>query len=691
MTDRIRQLKQFFVTEKAHHASRFQPQDEYTLAKGFEREGLSDLRRATERLKLMLNAETPVLFPLERIVLTRRSPTVFSLFTKAEMDTLKATRKLHERGEVCNINVDYTLLLTHGLLDRRNELVVRTGAFIKAGEKAKAEYLTMQVEILDALQDFCNRYREQAIQEGRQDVADTLSRVPMYAPRTFPEALQMFRILHYAMWLGGNYHNTIGRLDQYMYPYYRADIDAGRLTRESALEWLEEFFLTFNRDSDLYPGMQQGDNGQSIMLGGLNPDGADSYNELSELCLKASLELCLIDPKINLRVNRHTPLDVFVLGSELTKQGLGFPQYANDDVVIPALLAYGYEPRDAYNYVVAACWEFIVPGRGMDIPNIGAVSLAAAMQKGVAEHLRDSADFPALMAAVKDDIRAQALSGVQAVKNLYVFPAPFLSLMMEGCMESGRDMSLGCRYNNYGFHGTGIATAADALAAIRKYVYGDHSVTKDELLSALETDYAGRDDLLARLRFDAPKMGNNDPEVDDIAVELMDAFADSLQGQVNERGGIFRAGTGSAMYYVWHAATLPATADGRRAGEGLAANYSPSLFARIKGPISILQSFSKPHLMRVCNGGPLTLELHDTMFRNEQAIQKVALMVKSFMDMGGQQLQLNAVNRDTMLDAQKHPQDHRNLIVRVWGWSGYFVELDKEYQDHIIKRMELAL
>lgn len=690
MTDRIRQLKQFFVTDKAHHAARFQPQGEYALAKQFEREGLSDLRRATERLTMMMAAETPVLFPLERIVLTRRNPTVPSLFTKTEMDMLKATRNLHERGEVCNISVDYTLLLSRGLRDRQNELIASAAAFDKAGEKDKAEYLTMQVAILDALQELCNRYGEQAIREGRQEIADMLTRVPMHAPHTFPEALQMFRILHFAMWLGGNYHNTVGRLDQYLYPYYRSDIDAGRLTKESALEWIEEFFLTFNRDSDLYPGMQQGDNGQSIMLGGLNPDGTDSYNELSELCLKASLELCLIDPKINLRVNRNTPLNVYVLGSELTKQGLGFPQYANDEVVIPALLAYGYEPRDAYNYTVAACWEFIVPGRGMDIPNIGAVSFAAAMQKSVAEQLEGAPNFDALMAAVKDNIRSQVEEGVKAVKNLYVFPAPYLSLMMEGCAESGRDVSLGCRYNNYGFHGTGIATAADALAAIRKYVYGDRSITKTELLRALETDYAGRDDLLARLRFDAPKMGNNDPEVDDIAVALMDAFADSVEGQVNERGGIFRAGTGSAMYYVWHAATLPATADGRRAGEGLAANYSPSLFARIKGPVSILQSFAKPHLTRVCNGGPLTLELHDTMFRNEQAIQKVALMVKSFMDMGGQQLQLNAVNRDTMLAAQEHPQDHRNLIVRVWGWSGYFVELDKEYQDHIIKRMELT-
>ena len=257
-----------------------------------------------------------------------------------------------------------------------------------------------------------------------------------------------------------------------------------------------------------------------------------------------------------------------MLGSELTKQGLGFPQYANDEVVIPALLGYGYDKADAYNYVVAACWEFIIPGRGMDIPNINAVSFAAAMQKAIAEHLMDSENFAALMGHVKDNLREQSLACVEAAKNLYISPAPFLSLMMEGCSETGRDVSLGCRYNNYGLHGTGIATATDALAAVRKYVYGDHSITREELLQALANDYQGREDLLAILRYDAPKMGNNDPEADDIAVELMDAFADSLEGQVNERGGIYRAGTGSAMYYVWHAAKLPATADGRRGGRG---------------------------------------------------------------------------------------------------------------------------
>ena len=174
----------------------------------------------------------------------------------------------------------------------------------------KAAYLRLQADILTAILDLAQRYHDLAVQEGRDDIARMLSRVPAHAPRTFPEALQMFRILHFVMWLGGNYHNTIGRFDQFMYPYFAADMRYGRLSRDTALEWIQEFFLTFNRDSDLYFGVQQGDNGQSLMLGGLNPDDTDSSNELTELCLKASLELGLIDPKINLRVHKNTPVTV---------------------------------------------------------------------------------------------------------------------------------------------------------------------------------------------------------------------------------------------------------------------------------------------------------------------------------------------------------------------------------------------
>ena len=292
---------------------------------------------------------------------------------------------------------------------------------------------------------------------------------------------------------------------------------------------------------------------------------------------------------------------------------------------------------------------------------------------------------------MKRNIVGQADELCERVKNVYLFPAPFVSLMMEGCTENAADISEGCHYNNYGFHGTGIATAADSLAAIKKYVFEEKKVDAEELKRALARDFEGDEALCNLLRWEAPKMGNDDDYVDGIACRLVADFADALQGRKNDRGGIFRAGTGSAMYYVWHAKDMPATPDGRHKGEGLGCNYSPSLFSRCNGPVSIVQSFSKPDLRRAINGGPLTLELHDTVFRTPESVEKVAMLVKSFMDLGGHQLQLNAVNRDTMLEAQKHPENYRNLIVRVWGWSGYFVELDKEYQDHIIRRMELAV
>ncbi|MEG0963667.1 MAG: pyruvate formate lyase family protein, partial [Lachnospiraceae bacterium] len=221
----------------------------------------------------------------------------------------------------------------------------------------------------------------------------------------------------------------------------------------------------------------------------------------------------------------------------------------------------------------------------------------------------------------------------------------------------------------------------DSLAAIQKYIYNEKKFTAEELLKMLDVDFKGYEKIQNMLRFEAPKMGNDDDSVDEIAIKLLDWFADSLEKKYNDRGGIFRAGTGSAMYYIWHAKDEVTTPDGRRKGEALACNYSPSLFTRLNGPVSIIKSFSKPHLVRVANGGPLTIELHDTLFRNEDSIRKVAMFVKSFMDMGGHQMQINAVNKEKMEDAKKHPENYRNLIVRVWGWSGYFVELDEIYQD----------
>lgn len=683
MNQRINQLLDYYVRDKSHHRFRkSELEDPYTLAEQFKEEGLSDVQRSIKRLQYILNRETPVVFREDKIVLMRTITRLPELYTRQEWETIKENHYIHEQGKICNINPDYNSLMDAGFNRKRKEIAeARTGA-----DEQAAAYLDALLETLDLIEEFAGRYARAAKDAGNEGMAAILQKIPAHKPESFQEALQFFRLLHYCLWCSFNYHNTIGRFDQYMYPYLRADLEKGVLDRGSALELLEEFFISFNIDSDLYTGMQQGD----MVLGGKDRDGKDLYNELSDLCIQASLELKLIDPKINLRVCKDTPLSRYERGTQLTKQGLGFPQYCNDEIVIPALLRWGYEEADAYDYVVAACWEFIIPGKGMDIPNIDGLSFPQVIADCM-ELLPRCRDFSEFQQEVKNCIRENIQKMTAKYQNVYLEPSPLMSLMMDGCISRGQDVSMGCKYNNYGIHGSGISTGADSLAAIKRFVYEEKSITAIELTEALRTDFKGKENLRNRLRYEGPKMGNDDDVADSHAVWLLDCFAESLEGIHNDRHGIYRAGTGSAMYYIWHSSSLQATPDGRDAGEEFACNYSPSLFSRCEGPVSVIKSFAKPDLVKVSNGGPLTIELYDRLFRNEDSICKVAMFVKSFMDMGGHQMQINAVNREKLLDAKAHPENYRNLIVRVWGWSGYFVELDEVYQDQIIKRMELMV
>ncbi len=687
MTNYIQALLKRFIAEKDQKNYRIPPTDPYILAETYREAGLTDVERSIKRLEYMLANEKPHVYPDEKIALIRTVSTIPEILTKEEWAEKKKTNYIHEQGKVCNINPAYMLLVGEGFDAKREQIKAQLAK--PCSEEKKTE-LDAMLRTMDLIRNFAERYRQAAVAAGNRTVADTFSKIPAKAPETLLEALQFLRLVHYCLWCSFNYHNTLGRFDQYLYPYYQKDIAEGRLTDETALELIEEFFISCNKDSDLYTGMQQGDNGQSMVLGGLNPDGTESYNALSDLCLQASLELKLIDPKINLRVNKNTPLELYEKGTKLTQQGLGFPQYANDDVVIPALLHWGYDKEDAYNYVVAACWEFIIPGKGTDVPNLNTMSFVRTITETL-DGLKDCGTFDEYLNLVCRSIDEQAEKLMKQVSDIYMEPAPLMSLMMENCVETGKDVSKGNRYNNYGFHGAGLSTAVDSLAAIRKYVFEDKTITAEQMTQMCKENFKGHEEIQNMLRYEAPKMGNDDAPTDELAVKLLNRFADALEGHHNDKGGIFRAGTGSAMYYVWDARDTIATPDGRRAGEELACNYSPSLFMRSVGPVSILKSFTKPDLKRVANGGPLTIELTDSMFRNDESIRKVAMFVKSFMDLGGHQIQINAVNKEKLLDAKKHPENYRNLIVRVWGWSGYFVELDECYQNHIIKRMELAV
>ena len=685
LTDRIELLKDMFVHRKVQQKNRLPKSEPRAMAQIWSQQGLDDLERSVLRLRWMLTQEQPLVYPEEKIALVRTVPVIPELFTTQEWDALTAKYYIHEQGKVCNITPEYSRLLCRGFENVLAEIAAKKQ--IPDLQEEDVRYLTALESTLHAISDFAEAYRQEAIRIGNHVVAESFSHIPAKPPRSFLEALQFLRLLHYCLWASFQYHNTLGRFDQYMLPWLEADLAAG-MTEAEALELVEEFFLSCNRDSDLYTGMQQGDNGQSLVLGGIDAEGNDCFNLLSQLCMTACCELKLIDPKINLRVHSGTPLSVFEAGTQMTKLGLGFPQYANDDVIIPCLKQWGYAPQDAHNYSVAACWELIIPGKGMDIPNIAALSFPQAILEALAKD--DTETFDAFAQNVRQSIHRQADSIIRGIGTVYMEPAPLLSLMMEGCLEQIRDISQGGFYNNYGIHGTGLATAVDSMAAVEYYVYQTKQFTLPQLKQMLAADFQGYEKELALLRNSERKFGNDIDAVDTLAVQLLDWFADAVAGHTNRRGGIYRAGTGSAMYYLWYGGTLGATPDGRRAGEGLPCNYSPSLFVRTSGPLSVFRSFSKPNLYRVANGGPLTVELHDSVFRSEESIRKVALCVQEYMRMGGHQLQINAVNRDILLDAKAHPERHKNLIVRVWGWSGYFVELDEAYQDHIIRRAEMV-
>jgi len=676
MNERLKKLRDIIINGE-HHRLR---SEVCTFGLSSYRDTSLELHRRTAfRHQLMLEMQMPQFLEGERIAGLRTTADLPPVLSEAELESIKTEHFVHEQGRVCNITPDYASVIGTGLYGVMEKL--------KAARRAhpeRSDYIDSCLISCQSVLDYADRLRMSAEAFGYYEIAKNLARVPAYPAATFHEALQSFRILHFSMWCEGDYHVTVGRFDKFMYPYYRADIDSGRLTREEALELLEEFFLTFNRDSDLYTGMQQGDNGQSIVLGGYDLRGNDEYNELSELCLEAALEMRTIDPKINLRVSDKTPLERYEFASKLTEVGMGFPQYSNDDVVVKGLCDLGYSPEDAANYVVAACWEFIVPGRGMDIPNIGALCLPDCVDKTLREYA--DADFEAFKAHLKLVVARETAKTAASHRSLFMCPAPFMSQFFEGRTDSGLDISQGCVYNNYGIHGTGFSNAADYMTSVEKMIYGGR-ISREEYIKMLDADFDGYEELREEL-LAIPKFGSDDDASNANANALMRYFSDACSRLTNERGGCYRAGTGSAMYYAFHGSEMSATGDGRRAGDYFAANYSPALGAKTGGPLNIIKSFTKPDLAAAINGGPLTLELSRGV---TDMPEKLAPVVQSFVKLGGHQLQLNSVSREMLLNAEAEPDKYRELVVRVWGWSGYYTSLDEVYRKQILKRTEYEL
>ena len=655
-------LYQYFVIDKKQINRRIIAKEvceEYASLK------LSEKERMTRRFEYLMSLEEPLILDGQKIPFIRYVKNTPEIYTEEEWDELKKIYYIHESGYKSNLCPNYEKILNKGLL-----------ALVSESD----EYFARSVEAILLL---TNKYKQEASKQNRYDLVDILNQVPAYPARNFHEALVCLRIINFAIWVEGEYQISLGRFDQYLYPYYQKDIDDNVISYDEAYELINEFFLSLNIDNDIYPGVQPGDNGQSLMLGGLRKDGTYLFNDISKMALNASEELKLIDPKINIRVDSNTPEEIYTLCSKLTKVGLGFPQYSNDDVVIKGLCNLGYDYIDAVEYCVAACWEFIIPCVGEDVVNIAALSFPKIIDKCLHNDLIKSDSYNDFKTYVVKQLHNEIDSICESVNNLHFVCAPLL----DGLMDYKNNKA---KYCNYGMHGVGISTGVDSLTAIEKHIYENKDLTKEELIKAVDDNFIYTPELLHKLRYETEKLGSNEPSSNDNLMFLLNSFSDYLNNKPNDSKGIWRAGTGSAMYYLWYADEIGASADGRRVKEPLATNYSVSLFAEVN-PFSLVQAMTKPDLTKIINGGPLTLEFHSSVFNGEDAIRTVGLFVRQFILKGGHQLQLNAVNADKLKDAQIHPEKYPLLIVRVWGWSAYFVDLDKGYQDQVISRQEYII
>ncbi len=659
------------------------------IAAEADKHNLNWMQRAALLTERMCQAEIAVIEPGDNIVFSRTITEVPLLFSIDQWESIKKENVFHELGPISNICADWQMVLESGLLERKRTALKSLKIF--TGNLEKEIFLNSAVSAIDAVLELTQRYADAALAQGRHDLVQVLGRVPAHKPRTFQEALQFLRICHSVLWMSSHYHVGLGRFDQYMWPYLKHDLESNIISVQGAVDILAEFFISLNKDSDLYPGIQQGDNGQSLMLGGVKRDGSCGINPLTTLVLQVAKDLCLIDPKINLRINRDTDPDLLYFACELTRKGLGFPQYSNDDIVIPSLVASGYDCGDARDYSVAACWEFIIPGKGMEVVNVGAVSMPEAVNNALTEGAKQDYTFNQIQEKVVSNIADQVNKIANRMNDLTLPPAPYYSVLMTDALEAGKDISQGAKYNNFGIHGACVSDAADALAAVKKHVFDIKDISLAELKKAIDLNYESYDNIRNKLLNESPKIGNNDDAADQHMVFLFNAFAKACEKYSdNGRGGRFRPGTGSAMYFVWLAnqQKLGATADGRKSGDYFGTNLAPALSTVSGGPMSVLQSFSKVPYERINNGGPITMELAESVFDKSDSLKKVAMLIKIFTQLGCQQLQLNTLNEATLQAAQKDPVRYRNLIVRVWGWSGYFCELGDEYQRQIIQRVK---
>lgn len=637
-----------------------------------------------------------------------------------------------------HIAVDYGKILREGLNGaRRRTLEAQAKLDLTVFADLKKSYFYRAVLIvLDAVEAFAHRYADLAEKMAGdapperagelREMARILRKVPMEKADTFWEALQSVWLVHVVLQIESNGHSlSYGRLDQYCYPYYQRSRAAG-MGEEQALELLENLWLRtftvnkirswshtrFSAGSPLY---------QNVTVGGQTPEGADAVNGLSYLVLKSVARCHLPQPNLTVRYHKGLP-DAFLRECiEVIRCGFGMPAFNNDEIIIPSFLGLGVKKEDAYNYSAIGCVEVAVPGKwgyrctGMSFLNFPK-TLMIALNDGVdmdsgkrvcegCGHFLQMERFEDVMAAWDKFVRLFCRHAVilDASADLVLeqeVPDVLCSALTEDCIGRGKHLKEGgAVYDFISDLQVGIANLGDSLAAIKKCVYEDKSVTRAALWDALLHDFEGPEGAHIRgLLLAAPKYGNDDDYVDSLTVAGYESYIDEIAKHRNTRfgrgpiGGAYYAGTSSISANVPQGAGTCATPDGRRRGEPLAEGCSPTHSMDVNGPTSVFKSVSKLPTGKITGGVLLNQKVSPAMLEKPRDREKLQLLLRTFFDvLHGFHVQYNVVSRETLLDAQAHPEDHRDLIVRVAGYSAFFNVLSRQTQDDIIARTEQAL
>ncbi len=688
-----------------------------------------DTLAGREETSFDIDAETKMALK-ERVIPYWKGRTVYDrILEKAPEKALAAEEEgllfhYYIDRSIGHISVNYEKVLQLGFCGIKAEIAARQArlAETQADFSQKSAFYDALIIVADAAIAFSHRYAELAsdlaadcadpVRRGElENIALICRRVPQHGAETLHEALQSFWFVHLILNLESNsYAISPGRFCQYVYPFYQADLESGKTDEAGAQELINCLWIKFNEMTVAKAGASAKASNtyvdfQNLNIGGLGADGRDGTNDISYFCLNALDALALPQPQLSCLVSSKTDKDFMMRACEVVRNGTGMPAMFNDDVKVISLLSSGKTLLDARNGGVNGCVE--VNAQGCDnMASTGYVNLPKclelALNNGVSmtsgKQLGPRTGNITGFNAFEDVWQAfgQQLKAAVALKVSYdtaalkAFakhcPVVFTSLVMDDCIEKGKDFHQGgARYNAPMMCGVGLGTLTDSLAAIRQFCFSTGQYTLAQIHAALSDDFSSQPLLQKQLWKNGPKFGNNHKHVDRLAANSVNLFSDILGGHLNAHGEAYRANMIPTTTHIPMGHATAATPDGRFAGAPLSEGVSPVQGQDMSGPTGVILSLVKVDHARTA-GTLLNMKFTPQILACREQLEKFSELIRTYFDLGGYHMQFNVVSKETLLAAQKDPRSYRSLIVRVAGYSDYFVSLSKDLQDEIIMR-----